>query len=110
MNVEKVILIDPNYVDLARRAAIILSPIHGAGMFQVPVYDFSGNIHYYISSGWIDDGVIPFMTNANTLYNIVKSFATLSDCIGLISTGIVSDTPPYDLLAELGLTLFLLDV
>lgn len=110
MNIEKTILITPNYVALASQAAVILSPEHGIGMFQVPVYDFSGDIHYYVSSGWIEDGVIPFMTNANTLYSVVKSFATLEDCIGLISTGIVSDTTPYKLVTELGLTIIPPDI
>lgn len=105
MNIEMVILIKTEDVVLARAAALILSPIHGVGMFTVPVYNEVGEITYYISSGFIDDAVIPYMTDANTLFSIVNSFASLEQCQSLINNGILSEGNPHELLSSLNLFL-----
>ena len=105
MNIERVILIKPGDVELARAAAIILSPEHGVGMFTTPVYNEFGDVVYYISSGWIDSQVIQYMTDPVALYSITKSFASLDECQSLITNGILSTDDPHSLLNSLGLTL-----
>ena len=105
MNIEMVILIKPGDIELARSAAAILSPIHGVGMFTTHVYNEMGEIAYYISSGWIDSQFLLFMTDANALYTVVSQFSTLEECQLLISTGIVSETDPHELLDSMGLSL-----
>ncbi len=105
MNIERVILIKPVDVELARSASAILSPIHGVGMFTTPVYNEVGEIVHYISSGWIDSQVISYMTDPVALYSITNSFATLAECESLINNGILSTDDPHSLLNSLGLTL-----
>jgi len=105
MNIERVILIKPGDVELARASAAILSPEHGVGMFTTPVYNEVGEIVYYISSGWIDSQVISYMTDPVALYSITNSFATLAECESLITNGILSTDDPHSLLNSLGLTL-----
>lgn len=104
MNIEKTILITAANAPLARSIAALLSP-HGVDMFTVPLYDSSGIIQYYISSGWIDSQFAALLSDANLLYAASNSVATLSQCQNLISTGIVSDAKPHALIAGMGLSL-----
>jgi len=105
MNIERVILIKPGDVELARSAAAILSPIHGVGMFTTPVFNEVGDVVYYISSGWIDSQVIRYMTDPVALYSITKSFASLAECESLINNGILSTGDPHEVLNNMGLNL-----
>jgi len=105
MNIERVILIKPGDVELARASAAILSPEHGVGMFTTPVYNEFGDAVYYISSGWIDSQVISYMTDPAALFSVTTSFATMAECESLITNGILSTDDPHSLLNSLGLTL-----
>jgi len=105
MNIERVILIKPGDVELARASAAILSPEHGVGMFTTPVYNEFGDAVYYISSGWIDSQVISYMTDPVALFSVTTSFATMAECESLITNGILSTDDPHELLNNMGLNL-----
>lgn len=105
MDIKKTMLCTPQNVGLVRSICANLSP-NGVGMFITPVYDNTGEIKYYISSGHIKPQFAGLLATANSLYAASSNFGvTLEQCQAIISTSIISSEEPFTVLDSYGLSL-----
>lgn len=88
-NINRTILVPATLAPLARALAAGLSA-GGTGMFEVPLCK-AGQITYYVSSGWIDEGFGMALTDADALFSACGGAATLAQCQALVAQSIVVD-------------------
>lgn len=99
---------------LARGLAAGLEPEAGAGMFTTALStNGSEPASHYVSTGMIDDAFAPLLQDAAALRAACVAAGAdvpLAQCQALVSQSDVSDDPPFDAFARLGLQLAVADV
>lgn len=104
-------IVTAEHAPLARELAAALSPA-GVGMFTsglVPAGSLPGTEPAaYISTGKIDAAFGPLLQDAASLYGAGTQAGvacSLADVQALVATADVTDEPPFDAMARLGLEL-----
>lgn len=94
---------------LARALAAGVSPVGGAGMFTAGLSPTGqAPATHYCSTGVIDERFQPLLTNAALLHQACQAAGaqvTQAQCDALVSQSDVSQEPPFEAFARLGLQL-----
>lgn len=99
-----VIIVQTAVRDVCKQLVYYFAGESAAGMFDVPVYRKSdGTLYGYISTGAVDSGFMPTMTDPARLAQ--DAGITLQEAQAILSQTHVSGQPWVDVLDTLGLTI-----
>lgn len=99
-----VIIVQTAVRDICKQLVVYFAGESAAGMFDVPVYRKSdGTLYGYISTGAVDSGFMPTMTDPARLAQ--DAGITLEQATGILSQCHVSEGYWPDVLDAIGLTL-----